>query len=1399
MKGRDFGIGLLGVAIVAATVTAVVVSGRDTSTPARAEDTTHELTTPVSPQGCGEVTAREPGETTVPSPASQWTFPHNAYVQVTARAHEGCTFSKWVLEFAGYPVEQTTNPTQFQLIEDMTATAHFTGTPASTTPTPTATAVPPPVTASCMWSTLGEDPVLNPGLKSDCDTLLEATSTLAGTATLNWSVDTPIADWDGVELDGTPRRVTSLVLKGKELTGSIPTSFESLAMLDTLALGRNQLTGAIPVELGNLASLTQLHLEQNQLTGSIPAELGNLTGLTYLSLGLNQLTGSIPSQLGNLTLLTHLVLDNSQLSGQIPTELGNLTQLREVYLSGNAFRGCLPAVFEDVATSDFETLDLLLCGRPLPYTIDITGAVTTSGSYSFMSEGDDGTMSTVTTYEGLRDGSTTALLIHKTDAEGTSRSDILDAVEAGDLVEWRKADDCFVRYKVLGVKPDPTGTIPMKALDVEWMTYAFTGCSGTITSSSSENFVWGEMNDLGGDSLQTPIVHGGMFQLTPGRDWEGQVQEATYHEDVVEHMEEVLIATTTETAQVQMRHWRTPTVPEGWELLEARRGGWGSITDGYCSWWVTDSQYSYITKSNRRYQAFELCARYASGLRHYGENASSGHSVRETRVIAGRPAIVLFSPLGPNHIWHSAIHVYVYDPELQVLYKLVGTEHLSLRGANISLPIQIMTSLFVEAGQEEEQMLARAFRFTYDTYDTTGAVTTAGSYAFLTEGDDGTMSTVTTYEGLRDGSTTALLIHKTDAEGISRSDILDAVEAGDLVEWRKADDCFVRYRVTEVKANPEGDTPRKAFGVEWLMYAFTGCYGMISTDFGVRLIWDELTTLGGDSLTAPVVVGFHQLVPRGWTGAVKEIEFHRPDEYSEPASLADASPGESPSFDLWREPNLPEGWKLIEASSGGVTNPSYGFNALYSGPRGGIGLELIGYFLGHRYEPTDAGLMAEGIITEARVIAGRPALYVYSPPGENQDIYHPTTVHIVDVATESGYTLRVYADDVLDAIELARSLFVEAGQEEEQMLARAFRFTYDTYDTTGAVTTAGSYAFLTEGEDGAMTAVTTYEALRDGTTTMLKIHTSDADDASQADAYDDVEAGHLIEWSQAGDCFVRYRVSDAPAFSEGATSREFGVRPETYAWQSCQTGSLPTSGSEDASGPAATAMTITVGTALPLEHLGGTNLTGFAVIHGPWQLTPYVQSQPGAVGSPSAGVAVKLPEYHKPTGQRRSLDEPVHTSDLTQAARLPYWRTLLWLPTGWTFKGAESGDKGGPLYGYCASWINAEGYEAAIICGYYADVRRDRYAATWLTNHDPPRRIVRELREIAGRPAWVDYSPLGSQHHPSGGVEVWIYDTATETVYEIQGADRNLRGANVEAVIRMACSLFWAPSECATP
>ena len=115
--------------------------------------------------------------------------------------------------------------------------------------------------------------------------------------------------------------------------------------------------------------------------------------------------------------------------------------------------------------------------------------------------------------EVLPGGTATALRIHATDADGVSRAAFLDTVEAGDLFEWREAGDCFVRYKVTELLPDPSGT-PRRLPGVEWMTYAFTGCSGTVSAEAAASLVFGELPDLSGASLTAPVIHG-MFQLAP--------------------------------------------------------------------------------------------------------------------------------------------------------------------------------------------------------------------------------------------------------------------------------------------------------------------------------------------------------------------------------------------------------------------------------------------------------------------------------------------------------------------------------------------------------------------------------------------------------------------------------------------------------------------------------------------------------------------------------------------------------------------------------------------------------------------------------------------------------------------------------------------------------------------
>ena len=179
----------------------------------------------------------------------------------------------------------------------------------------------------------------NPGLALDAEALLATRDTLAGTGTLNWSAGINIAAWDGIRLGDAPSRVTSLLLRNSQLTGTIPSELGKLSSLQVLSLHHNQLTGTIPPELGGLSNLQQLYLNNNQLTGAIPSELGSLQHLTSLWLSNNQLTGGIPSELGSLS---------------------NLVQVR--MSRGNVFTGCMPAGLARMMMPDRSQLNLETCG-----------------------------------------------------------------------------------------------------------------------------------------------------------------------------------------------------------------------------------------------------------------------------------------------------------------------------------------------------------------------------------------------------------------------------------------------------------------------------------------------------------------------------------------------------------------------------------------------------------------------------------------------------------------------------------------------------------------------------------------------------------------------------------------------------------------------------------------------------------------------------------------------------------------------------------------------------------------------------------------------------------------------------------------------------------------------------
>ena len=197
-------------------------------------------------------------------------------------------------------------------------------------------------TAQCSNGVVVPDPA-DPGLVSDCATLLAARDTLAGeSGYLNWSADVGISEWDGV---------------------SVSLDFDGVSGLH---LSEDRLHGAIPPELGNLSKILDFDLSDNQLTGEIPPELGNIRlFLSFLDLSNNQLTGEIPSELGNIRWLLTLHLSDNQLTGNIPPELGNLSRLDTLSLHGNHFMGCIPRSLRASLNSwEIEQIGLPFCDAP---------------------------------------------------------------------------------------------------------------------------------------------------------------------------------------------------------------------------------------------------------------------------------------------------------------------------------------------------------------------------------------------------------------------------------------------------------------------------------------------------------------------------------------------------------------------------------------------------------------------------------------------------------------------------------------------------------------------------------------------------------------------------------------------------------------------------------------------------------------------------------------------------------------------------------------------------------------------------------------------------------------------------------------------------------------------------
>ena len=837
-------------------------------------------------------------------------------------------------------------------------------TPAAAAPR-TQTPTPP-----CENGTAVPSPATNPGLVADCAILLAAKDTLRGTATLNWSADRAITAWSGVTVAslpyGAPQRVTQLVLRSGSLNGSIPAA------------------------LGDLSALRELRLQWNQLTGSIPAALGNLGQLTYLGLGGNRLTGAIPPELGAIggTLRTlHLTGPNPLpsgigLTGAIPPALGNLTGLQSLYLNGNRLTGPIPTRLRWLT----ELQGLFLNRNQLTGAIPTQlGALTNLAELRLESNQLTGAIPTqLGDLRNLRK----AYLKNNSGLSGCVPSGLLD-VRFNDVSQ-------------LNLPMCPTGTPPTPMTPLPTFTLTVTATGGgsvepggatthdedaEVTLTASWNDATHTFTGWGGDCGGTALT----CVLTMLADKSVTATFAALPAD--------RCATTTAADCIRAVYKGAPDDYAQVQEMPVDR----LLTPG------SDGRY----QVERGWQITVVtAARLPTGYtRFYLQRRPTDPAGTPAPVSAGQ----LIQPLGTTYTFtvttdEAGRTLFTFD--------LQAAKPPLRPGLKPQLGNRVVTTTF--------QVTTTTIRYT--SYDTTGAATTQGSYAFLTgSGDDETA--VTTYEALRDGTATGLRIHQSDGYGASQADTYGAVAVGDVFEWREADDCWVRYEVTDVKADPAGTAPRKEFAVKWKAYAFTGCSGTVATDTHVSVTVDPPVNLLATAITVPVRYGPYQLIPFGWSGTVEEETMITTASSQDSATSGASADSEAPAWPsddptvarqhpLWAEPSVPTGWQL-----GGLFADATYVEAIYADSDGYFAARFWIYRVdwlprdtttGH-YRPPHAG-------EEVRTIDGHPAIVKYSRAG--------SSVHIFNETTGVEYFVHLYSSsedpdgrDIEDAIVIARSLY----------------------------------------------------------------------------------------------------------------------------------------------------------------------------------------------------------------------------------------------------------------------------------------------------------------------------------------------------------------------------------------
>ncbi|XP_057783665.1 receptor protein kinase-like protein ZAR1 [Salvia miltiorrhiza] len=157
-------------------------------------------------------------------------------------------------------------------------------------------------------------------------------------ALISWSeLDATPCRWAGIACDRAHRRVISVSLSSKNLTGYIPSEIGALSFLAFLDLSHNFFSGTLPQQIGTLQNLVHFDISSNNFNGSLLEGLSNLTHLQgTLNLSYNAFSGEIPLSFGQFPVMVSLDLRCNNLTGKIP-QVGSLLNQGPTAFAGNLY------------------------------------------------------------------------------------------------------------------------------------------------------------------------------------------------------------------------------------------------------------------------------------------------------------------------------------------------------------------------------------------------------------------------------------------------------------------------------------------------------------------------------------------------------------------------------------------------------------------------------------------------------------------------------------------------------------------------------------------------------------------------------------------------------------------------------------------------------------------------------------------------------------------------------------------------------------------------------------------------------------------------------------------------------------------------------------------------------